>query len=204
MPETIPLPKLPIFPDPHAPTGRRGAPSPLGGDDGPVFEILFRTYRDRLCAFAERYVGCPETAEEVVEEVFLRIWARGTLQEGRCGLPKRYLYVAVRNQALKVVGHRRVVERWQHRAGRQSTVPGMSETPTPPDRQLEVAELTGAVREAVDRLPARCRQAYVLHREQGLSQARVAEIMGTSVRTVETQLGRATRALRRSLAAWLP
>src|SRR5690606_27899833 len=98
-----------------------------------VFDMLFRRYRARLCAYAERFVGCPATAEEVVEEVFLRIWARGTLHEGRCGLPKRYLYVAVKNQALKVVGHRRAVARLQLRAGQQATVPGMSETPVRPD-----------------------------------------------------------------------
>lgn len=205
MSETVPLPNRPNLQEPLVSAGRSSGPSTClrSGTESTVFEMLFRTYHARLCAFAERYVGCPDTAEEVVEEVFLAIWSRGTLDDGRCGVPKRYLYVAVKHQALKVVRHRRVVDRWQLRAGRLPTIPGMSEPPAPPDHQFEVDELTRAVREVVDQLPERCRQAYVLHREQGLSQARVAEIMGTSVRTVETQLGRASKALRRSLAAWL-
>ena len=61
--------------------------------------------------------------------------------------------------------------------------------------QLEVDELTRAVRDAVDRLPERCRQAYVLHREQGWSQARVAEIMGKSPGNVRVLQHRGLRRL---------
>lgn len=180
--------------------GAHGAPS----KDHVHFELLFRTHRARLVSFARRYVDCPDLAEEVVAEVFLRVWMQGTCRTGRCELPVRYLFVAVRNQALKARRHQKVAERWRTAATAQPHAPAMSQPPAAPDRELEVAELAHAVDEAVSRLPERCRRAYLLHRQEGLSQAAVAEIMGISVRTVETQLGKATKALRHSLAPWLP
>jgi RNA polymerase sigma-70 factor (ECF subfamily) len=168
-----------------------------------AFELLFRTYHSRLCAFAERYVGCPDTAEEVVEEVFLRIWAQRKFEDGCCGSPKRYLYTAVRNQALKVLDHERVVQRSRESARSQDHPPGMSQPPIAADERLHADQFAAAHQRAVDALPERCRQAYVLHRQQGSSQAEIAALMGISVRTVETQLARAARTLRQQLAVWL-
>jgi RNA polymerase sigma-70 factor (ECF subfamily) len=184
---------------PRSHTGDGGAPS----KDHAHFELLFRTHRPRLVSFARRYVDCPDLAEEVVAEVFLRVWTQGTCRTG-CELPVRYLFVAVRNQAFKARRHQRVAERWRTAATAQPQAPAMGQPPGAPDRDLEAAELARAVDEAVARLPERCRRAYLLHRQEGLSQAAVAEIMGISVRTVETQLGKATKALRQSLAPWLP
>jgi RNA polymerase sigma-70 factor (ECF subfamily) len=66
-----------------------------------------------------------------------------------------------------------------------------------------LAELDRAIRAAVDRLPPRCREAFQLSREHQLSYEQIAETMGTSVKTVQEQIGRALRALRSSLAEWL-
>ena len=85
----------------------------------------------------------------------------------------------------------------------EGRVPGTGEGPVRADEEVQARELAAAFEDAVDRLPARCRQAFTLYREEGMSYAEIAERMGTSVRTVETQLARANRALRRQLAEWL-
>jgi RNA polymerase sigma-70 factor (ECF subfamily) len=170
----------------------------------PAFEVLFLTYHARLCAFASRYVGCPDMAEEVVEEVFLRIWTQCGPGDDPRGCSRRYLYTAVRNQALKVLDHERVVQRLCGIVVHQAHLPGMGQPPIAADEKLQADELAVAVGQAIDQLPERCRQAYVLHRQQGMSCAEVAEVMGISVRTVETQLGRAAKALRQDLSAWMP
>lgn len=189
--------------EPITRSGTAPSPLPTPSSGTAAFELLFRTYRPRLCAYAERYVACPDTAEEVVEEVFLRIWMQRKFEQGCCESPKRYLYTAVRNQALKVLDHERVVRQWRESARSQGHLPGMSQPPVAADERLHADRLAAALQEAVDRLPARCRQAYVLHRQQGSSQAEIAATMGISVRTVETQLARAARALRQQLAVWL-
>jgi len=72
--------------------------------------------------------------------------------------------------------------------------------PAGPDHQAVEAETVAAVRQAVSRLPERCRLVFTLHREQGLTYAEVAEVLGISPRTVEVQIGRALKSLRKCLA----
>jgi RNA polymerase sigma-70 factor (ECF subfamily) len=147
-------------------------------------------------------VECPAVAEELVHDVFLRMWEhRSTLRE--CVDPKRYLYTAVRNQALKHLAHEDVVRRSHEMVKRVGRVPGTGEEPVPADDEIEARELAAAFEHAVDRLPPRCREAFTLYREKGKSYAEVADVMGISERTVETQLARAKRVLRRELAEWV-
>lgn len=64
--------------------------------------------------------------------------------------------------------------------------------------------LYGAVRkDAIDRLPDRSREAFVLARRHELSHAEIAEVMGISISTVEKHIGRAMRELRKTLATWM-
>ena len=169
----------------------------------PSLEALFRTYHTELCAFARRYVRCPDVAEELVSDVFVRVWELRETWPAVCASQKRYLYTAVRNGALKHLAHERVVQRSRAMTQEPGPVPGMSQAPAAPDDELQAMELALAFENAIDRLPRRCRQAYALHREHGMSYAQIASVMGISVRTVETQLARANRILRRELAPWL-
>lgn len=164
-------------------------------------EVLYRAHYEKLCAFARSYVGCPDTAEDIVQDVFVQLWR---LRE--CGdtfaSPKTYLYSAVRNRALKHVKHERFVCRshaMMQWAGRSA---GMSQAPASADEQVEAEELEAAYDDAVDHLPRRCREAYLYWRV-GKTPAEVAAAMGTSVRTAETHAARARRRLRRELVFWL-
>ena len=170
-------------------------------DEGLSLEILFRAYHQKLCSFARRYVTCPDVAEELVEDVFLRLWEQR--ENGHaCVNPRGYLYAAVRNQALKHLAHERVVRATAALVQGEGFAPGMSQASAPADDEVQATELADAFSSAVEQLPARCREAYTLH-HSGLSYVEIGETMGTSSRTVETQVRNAKRLLRRQLAAWL-
>ena len=62
----------------------------------------------------------------------------------------------------------------------------------------------GALRQAVSELPERCREVFELSRVQGLKYAEIALVLDISIKSVETHIGRALRALRKRLAKWLP
>ena len=166
--------------------------------DPSAFEALFRAYHAPLCSFAYRYLGARDLAEEIVQEVFLCIWERREIWDVRTSV-KGYLLTAVRNAALSYLRHERVVRR------RQAEVRDFQEVvaPSPEVRALE-AETVVAVRQAIGRLPDRCRLVFTLHREQGLTYAEVAEVLGISPRTVEVQIGRALKSLRKGLASHRP
>jgi RNA polymerase sigma-70 factor (family 1) len=158
-----------------------------------AFEAMFHAYHAPMCAFAYRYLGARDLAEEIVQEVFLFVWERREGWDVRSSV-RSYLFTAVRNAALSYLRHERVVRR------RESEVRRLQPEPPPsPDLAAVEAETVAAVRRAVERLPERCRLAFTLHREQGLTYAEVAAVLGISPRTVEVQIGRALKSLRKCL-----
>jgi RNA polymerase sigma-70 factor, ECF subfamily len=163
------------------------------GDDA-AFETLFRAHHASLCSFAYRIVGAPDVAEELVQEVFLYLWehrAEWTVSEATA---KTYLFTAVRNAALRAIRHDRVVKRYE-----PETIELFSRPRSTADDDLRDAELTADVRRAVATLPDRCRLVFVLSREQGLTYAQIASVLQISPKTVDVQIGRALKALRKLL-----
>ena len=170
------------------------------GDVG-AFESIFRTHYQRLCLFAEGFVKSGDQAEDLVADVFASTWENRASCRG-CDSLKSYLYVAVRNRAFKLLRHRKVVDRLVERTHPGGQVPGMSTTRDNPAENAAASELAVAVERAIAMLPERSRQAYLLHRQHGMSYAEIAETMQISTKTVENHLGRAVKALRESLAPW--
>ncbi len=175
-------------------TDRDDAPT---GCDAASIEALFRAHYSRLCDFVNCYVRSPETASDLVQDLFVHLWERCDAGDVPL-LTTAYLYTAARNRALKHLRHRRVVARW---AERVASAP----LPTGPqaDERLRTREMAEASSRAIDALPDRCRQIFLLSREKYLSYAEIAEVLGISVETVETQMWRALKSLRKSLAPYL-
>lgn len=167
-----------------------------------TLEGLFRAHYERLCAYGQRFVGCPDVAEDLVQDVFAHLCSAKDRGATCLLMPRRYLYTAVRNRALKHLERERVAGRSRTVIRHAGHAPGMSRPPPPADRELEAVELAEAYDQAILHLPPRCREAY-LQSNNGMSHAQVAAAMGTSVRTVETQVARARQHLRRELAPWL-
>jgi DNA-directed RNA polymerase specialized sigma24 family protein len=88
----------------------------IRGGHRDAFEALYRTYWQRLYAFAFRYVRSQPDAEDAVQEVFFRIW-RGRADWVPAGAVRNYLYLAVRNAALDRLERAAVARRWRGRGG---------------------------------------------------------------------------------------
>jgi len=150
-----------------------------------------------LCEYVLRFVGSAEAAQDLVQDLFLRLWdSRGPRDATR--LTRPYLYVAARNRALKYLRHRRVVAAWVARAAREEP-PGSD---TPEDLCL-CGELDDVVQRAIADLPARCRAVFVLRRREQLSYREIATRLGVSLGTVKSQMWRATLRLREELAPYV-
>ena len=168
--------------------------------DPSAFERAFRAYYPQLCAYAYGRVRSREAAEELVEDVFTRIWEdRGRLRI-RLSL-KNYLYTAVRNHAISFLRHCVVERRWEE--GVAGAAPEKHAT-NDGERHVETEALDGAVREIIAGLPERSRLALTLRWQRQLSYAEVAEVMGVSVKAVELHISRGLAALREHRQALLP
>jgi RNA polymerase sigma-70 factor (family 1) len=171
--------------------------------DAAAFEQIFHAYYQRLLAFVESYVRSPEVAEDLTVDVFVRIWERRAEWELRGSL-RAYLYAAARNEALAWLRRQRMVQRVHDGTAQDDSPPGMGAPPAPGDAAVQARELAEAVEQAIERLPERGREAFVLHRKHGLSYVEVGEAMGISPRTVEVHISRAFQSLRGELIKFLP
>ena len=169
------------------------------GDETAFTELFHRHYR-ALRIYAARVHGTAGTSEEIVQQVFYRVWLNRERLDIKGSLAG-YLYAAVRNYALNQRDRARSEQRWQHaRAGELEHEPAHSELP---DEEIVAAELAAALDRAVSQLPPRCREAFLLRRQRHLSYAEIARIMEITPKTVEIQIGNALKRLRHDLAEWL-
>jgi RNA polymerase sigma-70 factor (ECF subfamily) len=175
--------------------------------DSRAFDLVFSRYYKALCGYCESFLGNPAAAEDVVQDVFVKVWERRAAWR----IPntvRTYLFTAVRNLALDRLRHegvRRKAHGWVSDATLSDgdRLPGMGHPALLPDAEVELIDLGHAVRAAVSALPPRCREAYVLRHDHALSYIEIAAIMSISPRTVETQLGIALRTLRERLEPYL-
>lgn len=170
--------------------------------DASAFAVLFERYYDALCAFAGGYAASEAEAEEIVEDVFVRVWELRERLEVRESL-KTYLYTATRNRALNRLRDDRVRLRRIAEAAEDAAPPGMGQPMPAVDEELHAAEFARAVERAVAHLPERTRQVFLMHRQHGLSYAEIGAVLEISPKTVENLIGRALRELRARLAHFL-
>jgi RNA polymerase sigma-70 factor (ECF subfamily) len=197
-------------------TGRIEPRSPSGGppyadgewvalireSDQVAFEALVREYADRLCAFVYGTTRDAEATEELVQDLFLWIWRHRHEWDVRGGLTT-YLYRSARNRAVSYLRHETLKKRWEDEMARTGQHEFERSAAARPDEETGTAELSVAIAQAVDALPDRCRQVFMLNREHHLSYRQIAETLGISAKTVEVHMGRALAALRRRLTDWI-
>jgi RNA polymerase sigma-70 factor (ECF subfamily) len=161
-----------------------------------AFEQLFHFYYAPLCRYAGGIVAEPEDAEEIVQQVFLRIWERRAELNITVSF-KAYLYRAVHNASLNHKQRRKQNVRLDDGPLR---VVHAAET----SHEMDVKQLEKEIGKALNVLPEQCRKIFELSRFEELKYREIAELMNLSVKTVENQMGKALRIMRERLSAYLP
>ncbi|HEX7050805.1 MAG TPA: RNA polymerase sigma-70 factor [Longimicrobiales bacterium] len=174
---------------------RASVRTPSQGKDAPIaLAALYRRHRAELCRYALRYVEHDDAAEDVVQQVFVRLLGRPPDLDSVRDVSS-YLRRAVHNEALHRIERARTARQY-----RAVTADGLRSLAPSPAEEMHRRALAAALDRAIDGLPPRCRQAFVLIRTNGLTYAEAAEEMGISIKTVKEQLRRARRVLRERLA----
>jgi RNA polymerase sigma-70 factor (ECF subfamily) len=160
---------------------------------------MFRGYSNELVSFAESLLHSRDAAQEVVQDLFLRIWRQRELWEFP-GPLNTYLYRAARNGAISRFRHDRIEARFQQRVAEGGIAHAWTARQSRADDRAREADLAAAIDRAVADLPDRCREIFRLSRTHHLSNREVADVLGLSVNTIEVQLTRALAFLRNRLA----
>lgn len=170
----------------------------IAGGSQKAFEDLYRLFFTRLFNFAMLYVHRKEVAEEIVNDIMIRVWhKKGELSQVQN--LETYLFVAVRNHSLNYLSRYSPYHIAVDAEGTQGQLVDLHD----PSKELEWKEIYFRLNQAIDELPDQCRTVFKLIKEEGFRYKQVAEILNISPRTVETQLFRAIKALDKTLQDYL-
>lgn len=165
-----------------------------------AYEELFFEYYYQLCRFAVNFTHCSDSARDVVQEVFFKIWENRHNLDIRHSL-KAYLYQTVRNHALNLMEQQGARHRLSARLKEFAVAELQPITTVNNDnnRASELAELLSQIWELVEKMPEQRKLVFKLYRKHGLNYREISEVMGIARKTVENHMARALKELRENL-----
>ena len=151
----------------------------VAAGDQAAFRLLFDLYRQRLFSFAWQLCHSAVDAEEVVQDVFLKLWEqRDKLTE--VSFPRKYIYTMTRNRTLDLLGKiarndRMIREVWVN----------MTQSDNPTQQLLDAEESQKLIQVALSLLSEKKQIIFALSRKEGLSHQEIAARLNLSVQTVK-------------------
>ena len=175
--------------------------------DSTAFRALYERHARAMVAFCHRFVKDPARAEELAQDVFVKLHRSASGYSPRARF-KTFLYRVATNTCLNELRRGEYAAREaSHGPGGEDAAPDLDALPSQaasPHQALEAGRLAAAVTALLARLPEKQRAAFVLCRFEGLSYEEIAEALETSVSAVKSLVHRATVAAAEALAPFGP
>jgi RNA polymerase sigma-70 factor, ECF subfamily len=177
-------------------------------DDNGAFEMLVERFQHRLVAVMHHVVGNAEEAEDLAQEVFLRVYRARKKYSPRSKF-STWLFTIANNLALNCLRSRQrkpVVPLNVHDSGPLGPRPAeqlVHDRGGGPTHRLQQEELAAIIRQALEGLNERQRVAVVLNKFEDMNYAEVAEVMGLTTKAVKSLLSRARENLRVALSGYV-
>lgn len=164
-----------------------------GSED--AFKSLYVAYFRRLMRFVVPYVSTPQEAEEIVSDAFLALWENRKSLFGVSNV-EAWLYTITRNKTISYLRSLHAKE-----IALEESADAFLYTETTPEDELISKEGVERLNAAINSLPAKCKIAFQLVREDKMKYKDVARILNISIKTVETHISTAVKKLRECLSA---
>jgi RNA polymerase sigma-70 factor (family 1) len=168
----------------------------LGGDEN-AFSIIFKTYYVDLVFFAGTFVRDKQAAEEITQDVFIRLWETRESFVITSSL-RSFLLKSVQNKCIDTIRHLKIVEDYQ---AKLQNHPLLLENDT--ENYVLYSELEDDLKKALGKLPEDISKIFLLNRFEGFTYAEIASQLNLSVRMVEIRMGKALSLLKNYLKDYL-
>lgn len=161
-------------------------------DDEAAYYKLFNLFYTPLCIYAFRYVRSLQTREDLIQDVFLKLWRdRKSIQV--TSSVRAYLLVATRNHCLNHIQRKELEQSYEQTIINEFREVGADE------ELFSLSELKTLVDKAISNLPEKYRTVFEMNRFQNLTYREIAEKQGVSIKTVEAHMSKALAILRLEL-----
>ena len=167
-----------------------------------AFEMLFQTYYAGLCAMGRSMVHSEETAEDLVSDIFVKIWEHPENLLVTQSL-KGYLIRCVRNACINYITRSHAKFRHLDSVTSEKMLNLMPHSAPDPSGEMMAAELEVKIKEAIATLPTECGKIFLMSRKDELTNREIAEQLQLSENTVKVQLYRALSKIREALKEYL-
>lgn len=169
----------------------------LKNDDQSAFTIIFKKYYQDLVRFSFHYTRNSEVSEEIVQDVFLKLWENRTSLIVHNSL-KSFLLKAVQNRCIDSLRHMSITNKY---AALVLEHPILFENDT--ENYILHSELEEHFNIAIEKIPAQYSEVFRMSRMEAMNYHAIADKLGLSVRTVEVRVGKAISLLREELKDYL-
>jgi RNA polymerase sigma-70 factor (family 1) len=168
----------------------------LGGDEA-AFSIIFKTYYSDLVLFAGTFVRDRQAAEEIVQDVFIRLWENRESVLITSSL-RSFLLKSVQNKCIDTLRHLKIVDNYQSKLQNH---PLLLENDT--ENYVLYSELEEDLKKALEKLPGDISKIFLMNRFEGFTYPEIASRLDLSVRMVEIRMGKALALLKQHLKDYL-
>ena len=158
-----------------------------------AFQTLFRKYYASIVRFIFRFVKDRDTSEEIAQELFISFWENAPRLAIKISF-KSYLYTSARNHALNYLKKNTIREKY-HRLSATADNSG--------SENIDSMTFNDLIRKALQILPDKCREIFVLSKYEGLTYDEIADYMGLSKKTIENQMGIGLKKIREWLQPYI-
>lgn len=163
----------------------------INGDET-AYIYLIDSYHHKLCVYANSLVKNTYSAEDIVQNVFLKIWEQRTRLKSNHSI-KSFLYKLVYNEFIDLYRKNQSLFSLEKKYYEALNSVVLEDDPDSFQRILNV------VNKEIQSLPPKCKEVFILSKKEGLTNIEIAEHLDVSIKTVEAQITKAFSILRSSL-----
>ncbi|MCR8668031.1 RNA polymerase sigma-70 factor [Aestuariibaculum sp. M13] len=164
----------------------------LKKDSKEAFREIYMLFYEDLCVFTFAYTKDHELSEDLVQSAFLKLWEQRKSLEIKDNI-KGYLYRLIYNSFLDKVRRDQTFNKKIEDLRYNQIIEAIEEDTELKSKRIKILQ------EAIETLPKKCKEIFILSKYEGLKYQQIADQLGISKNTVEVQVGKAYKILRKSL-----
>lgn len=170
------------------------------------FEEIYLSHYARMKRFATEYVIQEEDAENIVQDVFLDLWEQKFVMMSHNQL-FTWLFTATKNRCLDFLRHQTVIKKGAEKMRDEYNMElqmKLQSLEAFDDKIFSEPDMETIVQKAIESLPEKCREIFVMNKIEGKKQKAIAAELNISLHTVESQMAIAHRKLKEALKEYIP